>query len=212
MSETKRNKTSRRPVSLPHFDPNPSAKFGLELLTELGVPHALIGRVAMWALMPNEPQEYTKDVDFAVPLRAAELLKAALARRGIVARPISIGGWAVREGDIRVDFIDRRVGELNRLFEEAIDEAERHGQRAEVGGNELPVVPAEYLVALKVVAAERRDRHDAVRLIKAIKELDLHRTREIIQRHGGPGAANLLDSLARDAGHADARPEYRNSG
>ena len=79
-------------------------------------------------------------------------------------------------------------------------------------GAEIPVVPSEYLVALKVVAAERRDQQDAVRLMRAIKEIDLHRTREILTLHGGPGSANLLDVLAREAGHPDARPEYRNSG
>ncbi|MBN2496760.1 MAG: hypothetical protein JXR96_19370 [Deltaproteobacteria bacterium] len=199
-------------LELPAFDPKPSASFGCELLTEAQVPFALIGRVAMWILMPPDRQDFTKDVDFAIPLRCVEQVRAALAKRGIVPRDLAIGGLAVREAELRVDFIDRREGGLNSLYEEAIDEALASGPRARVGDAELPVVSPEYLVALNVAAAELPDQQDAVKLLSALPQIDLARTRAILTQHGGPVAANLLDALARQAGHPDARPAYRNSG
>ena len=197
---------------MPRFDPNPSARFGSELLAGEGVPHALIGRIAMWTVLPSDQHEFTKDVDFAVPLRFCEPIRAALVRRNITPRDLPIGGLAVREGELKVDFIDRREGGLNLLFEEAIEAAVRSGPRTRVGGVEIPVATPEYLLALKVVAAERKDQEDALRLLRALPGLDLPRAREIVFRHGGPGSANLLDALARQAGRADARPEYRNGG
>jgi hypothetical protein len=196
---------------LPAFDPNPSARFGHEVLSEIGADFALIGKVALWALLPPREHELTKDVDFAVRREAIEPLRAALARRGVPARPLAIGGVAVRHGEIRVDFIDRREGGLASLFEEAITAA-KDGPRADAGGATVPVAPAEYLVALKVVTGEDRDEADAVRILRALPGLDLTHTRDIVRRHGGPAGANRLDALARRAGRADARPEYRNSG
>ncbi|MBI5488928.1 MAG: hypothetical protein HY905_16460 [Deltaproteobacteria bacterium] len=200
------------PIELPFFDPKPSARFGAEILGETGQPFALIGKIAMWAHLPPAAQEFTKDVDFAVPLRAIEPIKAALARRGIAARPLSIGGLAVREGEIRVDFIDRHEGGLGALFEEAITDAARLGVVAGVGTGSVPVAGAEYLVALKVVTGEDKDETDAVKLLRRIPTIDLARTRALILRHGGTAGANRLDALARRAGRPDARPEERNGG
>ena len=151
------------------------------------MPFALIGRIAMWTLLPSDQHEFTKDVDFAVPLRARASIRAALARRDITPRELPIGGLAVREGEIKVDFIDRSEGGLHNLFEEAIAAAGRSDRRATVSGNSLPVVPPEYLLALEVVAAERKDQDDAIRLLKALPQLELPRAREIVFRQGGPG-------------------------
>lgn len=208
------DKAVERSISgLPVFDPNPSAAFGSKLLEAEGVPYALIGRVAMWVLLPGEVQELTKDVDFAVPLRFCEAIRAALVREELTPQALPIGGLAVREGDLRVDFIDRREGGLDALFEEAIEAARSGGRHvALVAGQRIPVVPAEYLLALKVVAAEPKDQSDAVRLLRELPDLDLRRAREVVFEHGGPGSANLLDVLARQAGRTDARPAYRNGG
>jgi hypothetical protein len=199
-------------VTLPAFDPKPSARFGLEILTEAGASFALIGKVAMWAHLPEEQHEFTKDVDFAVPPESIEPIRAALARRQIVPRELPIGGLGVRHGDLRVDFIDRRTGGLDHLYTEAIDDALKHGSEADVGGDTVPVVAPEYLVAMKIAAAEDRDEAHAVQLLHVLSDLDLGRTREILGRLGGPVAANRLDALARRAGRPDARPDYRNSG
>lgn len=212
MANESDNKEPRRVVELPAFDPTPSAHFACEVLTEAGVPFALIGRVAMWALMPPETHEFTKDVDFAVPASAIEPLKTALSKRGVVPRDLSIGGLAVRKGELRVDFIHRSEGGLDSLFEEAIAQAQKGETRAKVAGIELPVVTPEYLVALKVVSAELRDQQDAISMLRVLPEIDIQRTRRIIFHHGGPGSANLFDTLARQAGRPEARPEYRNSG
>jgi hypothetical protein len=211
-SKDDREQSVPREVELPSFDPNPSAGFGYEILTEVGAEFALIGKVALWAHLPPSSHEFTKDVDFAVRHEAVEPLRAALARRGITARPLAIGGLGVREQEVRVDFIDRREGGLASLFEAAIADAARDGARARVGRAHLPIASPEYLVALKVATGEDRDEHDAVRLLSGIPTLDLARAREILAQHAGPGSANRLDALARRAGRRDARPEYRNSG
>lgn len=197
---------------LPAFDPNPSARFASALLTELGVPHALIGRIAVWAYLPADQQEFTKDVDFAVPLKDRERIRAALGKSNIVPHDLAIGGLGVREERVKVDFIDRSDGGLSGLFDEAVNAALRQGASIDVLGTRVPLVPAEYLVALKVVAAEEKDRQDAMRLLKALPDLPLKTVRDIVFRHGGPGSANLFDALARQAGRPDARPDYRNGG
>jgi hypothetical protein len=209
-SPGKTNHKSR--VRLPDFDPKPSAEFGAEVLREAGLRFALIGRIAIWTHLPEGVGGFTKDVDFAIPLHGVESLRAVLTRRGYTPLPLTIGGLAVRQGDIRVDFIDRREGGLDGLYLEAIEESLRTGHVAEVGSEGIPVVTAEYLVAMKVVAGEDRDEADAVLLLSALTDLDLSRTRSIIAQHGGAGSANRLDALARRAGRADARAEYRNGG
>lgn len=212
MNSGKKGVVEQQLNRLPVFDPNPSAVFASKLLEAEGVPYALIGRVAMWMLLPEDQQELTKDVDFAVPLRCIEAIRDALLRRNMTPLSLPIGGLAIREAEIRIDFIDRREGGLNVLFEEAIESALASDQVVFVSEQRIPVVTVEYLVALKVVAAEPKDQSDAVRLLREISDLDLQRTREIIFQHGGPGSANLLDVLARQAGHVDARPAYRNGG
>jgi len=197
---------------LPVFDPKPSALLGYEILTEVGQPFALIGKVAMWMHQVKDAQEFTKDVDFAVPRQAKDAIEAALVRRGLIPRELSIGGIAVRDGEVRVDFIDRREGELSGLFEEAIADAAQRGGILSIGDGSIPVVRVEYLIALKVVTGEDKDETDAVKLLQSVAELDLSSTREVIRRHGGPAGANSLDALARRAGRADARPSYRNGG
>ena len=201
-----------RTIELPFFDPRPSARLGAELLTGAGVRFALIGKVAMWTFLPADAQEFTKDVDFAVSKHAIEPIRAALAARGIVPRELPIGGLGVREGDVRIDFIDRREGGLDRLFEEAIEDAVTNGSRASVGDLKFPVARLEYLIALKVVSGEDKDESDVVRLLRTLPAIDLRFARAVIERHGGPGSANRLDALARRAGRPDARPEYRNGG
>lgn len=63
-----------------------------------------------------------------------------------------------------------------------------------------------------MVTGEDKDEADAVKLLRALPNLDLSRTRSIILEHGGPAGANRLDALARRAGRVDARPETRNGG
>lgn len=206
------DRVDRRLITeLPAFDPGPSVRFAYEILSEVGQPFALIGKVAVWTHVPPGAQEFTKDVDFAVLSRAVEAIRAALDRRGVTPKPLSIGGLGVRVGEIRVDFIDRTEGGLAPLFEEAIADAARHGPAVAVGGGTVPVVRPHYLVALKVATGEDKDEADAVSLLRHMPDIDLPGTRDIVLRHGGSHAASRLDALARRAGRPDARPEYRNS-
>jgi hypothetical protein len=212
------DKPSGRPtpaaIELPAFDPNPPARFGYDVLTEAGARFALIGQVAMWVLLRPAEHELTKDVDFAVPASAVEPLRpcgrssrAGGSRR---ARSPSAASPCATARSASTSSTDE--GGPGGLYEEAIAKAERSGGRAEVEGASIPVVTLEYLVALQVAAAEERDQEHAVRLLRALPDLDLRRAREILTRHGSPVGANLLDVLARKAGRPDARPEYRNSG
>lgn len=199
-------------IELQFFEPRPSAEFGHDVLAEANVQFALVGKVAMWALLPEKYHTYTKDVDFAIRRTAVRPLSAALARRGIRPVPLSIGGLGVRHEGIRVDFIDRREGGLHTLYEEAIADARRRGVVARFGRRRVPVVSAEYLVAMKVVAGSDKDESDAVLLLEVLRGIDLDRAREILRKHAGPTATYRLDALARRAGRRDARPEHRNSG
>src|SRR5437867_8001834 len=52
---------------LPTFDPKPAARIAASILKRAKAPHALIGRLAMWAYLPPEHQEFTKDLGVAVP-------------------------------------------------------------------------------------------------------------------------------------------------
>jgi hypothetical protein len=197
---------------LPSFDPNPSAQFGTEVLRDAGAAFALIGRVALWTLAPKVPAEFTKDVDFAVPEHAIEAIKRVLAERGVTARPLNIGGLGIRHENLRVDFIDRHEGGLAPLFSEAIAEAERAGARLPVFDTTVPVVTAEYFLAMKLVSGEDKDEIQALQILRGLPSLDLKKTTDILRRHGGVGSANRLGALARRAGRPDAPPDYSNSG
>src|SRR5688572_17965717 len=95
MSEGQNGSGDRDPSLIrevaPPFDPSASARAGAQALRDLGVPFALIGGVALdaWGI-----SRATKDVDFAVPVGAAE--KAALSLTA-TQRPLRIGGVAVRD-------------------------------------------------------------------------------------------------------------------
>ncbi len=66
----------------------------------------------------------------------------------------------------------------------------------------MPVVPVQYLVAMKMVSGEPKDDRDAKRLLEHVK-LNYAATRRIVRKHLGPATADRLDVFAREAG----RPE-----
>ena len=187
--------------SLPHFDPRPAARIAASILRKVGAPHAIIGRVAMWTYLPPEQQEFTKDVDFAVPAEFIAAVEAEVRRRKLTCRQLQIGGIGVRDGDLRLDLIDRRVHHAA-MFREAIEAAQRSGRVVSVGRVKLPLVPVEYLVAMKMVSGEPKDDRDVKRLLEHVK-MNYRDARKIVTRHLGSVTADRLDVFARESG----RPE-----
>jgi hypothetical protein len=204
MSGRKKEKRYAAPAnheSLPYFDPRPAARVAASILRKVGAPHAIIGRVAMWTYLPPEQQEFTKDVDFAVPAEFFAAVEAEVRRRKLSFRQLQIGGIGVRDGDLRLDFIDRRQY-FAALFRESVEAATRTGKTVTVGRTRLPVVPVEYLVAMNMVSGEPKDDRDARRLLEHAR-LNYRETRRIVLKHLGPATAQRLDIFAREAG----RPE-----
>lgn len=190
-------------LEVPRFDPEPSIERALAILERAGVPFALAGRLAVWVWVPPEDQELTKDVDFAVPAAHMPAVEAAAREMGLDLLPLAIGGFGVRDGSTRIDFIDRRV-EYAVLFAEAVAAAaEQQSQARTSRGAAVPVVPAEYLVAMKMGTGAPKDERDAQRLIKQTR-VDYGLARSITRRHAGPAAAMRLDRLGAEVGRAEA--------
>ena len=188
-----------RPLAIEPFDPRPSIRVALELLDAAGIPFALAGRLAVWAWVPADAQEFTKDVDFAVPEQGIEALDRAARARGLKPRALSIGGIAIRDGGTRVDFIDRRV-DFAALYAEAVDVARREGITTEIEeGVEVPVTPPEHLVAMKLATGDPRDERDVERLLK-LYHVEYSQCRRVVRAHLGPAAANRLDHLGARVG------------
>lgn len=172
------------------------------MLREAGVQEfALIGGSAVRA---HGLERTTKDVDFAV--REA-VLPAVLARFTGTVRPLVIGGVSLTfEDGAVVDLIDRRR-ELAPLFGEALDATRTSGSMVDASGEEVPVVPAEYLITMKLAAGRPQDEADIGWLLHQ-GELDYGLTRDITRRHLGFFAAKYLDRLARVAGRSDLPSDY----
>ena len=74
------------------FDPNPSLKYALALLTEANISKfALIGRLAIWVHLEDESlHQYTKDVDFAILLKDTKKLEQLITRKKLNFKPLQI--------------------------------------------------------------------------------------------------------------------------
>jgi hypothetical protein len=155
----------------------------------------------MWAYLPAGQQEFTKDLDLAVPSELLGAVESELRRRKLPHRQLSIGGIGVRQGNLKLDFIDRRL-HCAALFRDAVQAANRAGRHLAVGRTKLPLVPVEYLVAMKMVSGEPKDDRDVKRLLE-YAEMSYAVARGIVVRHLGPLTADRLDVFAREAG----RPE-----
>ena len=193
---------------IPSFDPNPSLKAALEFLQDSGVKkYALIGRVATWVFLPADRHQFTKDVDLAILTRDRTKIEDALKKKGLESRPLPIGGIAVREPDLMVDFIDRRLDGLNQLFSESIENARLD---VEIFGEIVPVVSLPYLITMKLVSGESKDDLDAKSLLM-VEGLQFDDLRLLVKRHLGTGTANRLDVFAREVGLLPPRYSYKMS-
>jgi hypothetical protein len=203
------SRPTRSARELPAFDPAPSAEAGVEILELAGVGYALVGRVAVWLYLPPDQHAYTKDVDFAVFHSDLRRIAKASVEKGYRPSPLSIGGFAVRGGPVTVDFVDRHPN-LSPLFAAAIRAARRSGPQFAVGKRKAPVVPKNYLIAMKIATMEDKDEKDAASLIMTVPPTGYRALRSFVRRQLGPLLAMRLDAIARKAGHAGAaRSEYR---
>lgn len=187
--------------SITPFDPEPAAKLAKELLESIKAPFAVIGRIAVWAYLPPEQQEFTKDIDLAVPMEYIALIEDQLKKRNIAYRPLVIGGIGTTDKKIHIDFIDRRQYHQE-LFHEAIEATHKQQHTINIGSVKVPLIPVEFLIALKMVSGEPKDDNDVKRLLEHA-ELDYKKSRDIVMKHLGPATANRLDVFAREVG----RPE-----
>jgi len=192
------------------FDPRPSIETALSLLDAAGVSYALAGRLAVWAWVSGDDQEFTKDVDFAVPQSEMAALEREAREQGYSPLPLSIGGFAIRAGDRRIDFIDRRV-DFGPLFTEAVSAAREQGVTTTTGeGRELPVTPPEYVVAMKLATGDPSDERDVERLLRQ-PHVDYGACRAVVRNHLGPAAANRLDHIGSRVGVEKAARYVRES-
>lgn len=194
------------PKTLEVFDPRRSAEVASELLARTAAPHALIGRLAVWAYVPVAEQQMTKDIDFAVPAARIADLEAAARSTGLEVRPLRIGGIAARSAEgVRIDFIHRAADGVAPLFEDAIAGAPASGVDVTIGSVRIAVVGIEHLLAMKLVSGEPKDDQDARTLLRR-PDLDYPRARALVARFLGPVVAGRLDAVARDVGRPEVAP------
>ena len=192
-----------RDLVLTPFDPNPSIERALDLLEAANVPFALAGRLAVWAAVPADDHEYTKDVDFAVPHEHMGELERLARERGFAIHPLAIGGFAIRTDEVRVDFIDRHI-DFGSLFADGVEQALARGTRIHTtGGKAVPVVPPEYVVAMKLATGDPRDERDIERIL-ARTDIAYETAREVARQYLGPVAANRLDFVGARVGREEA--------
>jgi hypothetical protein len=165
-------------------------------LAEAGVPHALVGSMA---LAVHGYVRATRDVDLAVLVppspRLAELAGLLRARGFSVevsppAPDDDLGGVLTASGE---DFDPVQLVNFWNppkpapgLVREAIESA------APPGSLPLPVVDAAHLVALKLATGARRDEVDVLDLLEARPDLPMEAVAEVCQRHG---LGDALDRL-----------------
>ncbi len=183
---------------LPVFDPLPSVKLALDIFKTAAITKfALIGRMATWFYLDSDLHQFTKDVDFAVPLTEIQSIEQEIISRKLNYSYLSIGGLGIREQkDIKIDFIDRRLRQTNLLFAEAIEEAR---SKVIVGVQEVPIVSLEHLIAMKMVSGEPKDDKDVKDLLK-VNTINYDRTKAIVEEYLGGYVADRLDIFAGEIG------------
>ena len=191
------------------FNPEPSAIFTREVLDELQIKAILIGRLAVWAWLPDPGKHgYTKDFDLAIHKKDRTRIAQYLNQKNYKLYDLSIGGInvSVPEKNINVDFIDRcslLEGDLSPLFENAIKHAD---QQVKIEDRlEFKIANLEHLIAMKIATMEQKDEDDAKNLLR-IDTIKIDQLRELIERFLGIGARIKLERLLRDDAHPRAIP------
>ena len=69
------------------------------------------------------------------------------------------------------------------------------------------MVPVDYLVAMKLAAARRKDDEDVEEIVASMSRAEYSELREAVLDHLGYGMANRLDRITREIGHPGPGPE-----
>ena len=75
---------------------------------------------------------------------------------------------------------------------------------------DVPVVPLDYLITMKMVSGSRKDTQDVEYMLMEVADEDYPAIREVVDRYLGIAAVERLDDLARSAGIASAGRRYKN--
>jgi hypothetical protein len=171
----------------------------VELLHAAKTPFALAGRLAVWHYVPAEGQQFTRDVDFAVPYGHVEPLARLAAKRGYALAQLYIGGIGIKAPGIAIDFVDRRRGYTD-LFADAVKAAQA-APKLRLGALEIPVVPRDYLIAMKLIVFESDDERDLEELLMVVSLEEYAGLRQLVTQYLGDALAERLDAIARRVGH-----------
>ncbi len=203
MSKIKNNNQ----LTLPKFDPVPSAEFAHNVLGDLGINGVLIGRLAVWTWLPDPSDHtYTKDFDLAIEKGNRLNVAKYLSDKNYNISELVIGGFNVNIPDenINVDFIDRyseEEGDFSDLFQDAITKS---NETVNIEGIEFKVVSIDHLAAMKIATMEKKDEEDAKNLLQSEKP-DIERLRIIVKKFLGPVAKIRLEQILREIGHRSAQ-------
>ena len=204
-------KNTMNKKQLPEFNPKISGNFCADILEKLNIEGILIGRLAVWAWLPenSNKQAYTKDVDIAVTKADLSEIKNYFQNKNYKVKELLIGGLNVKDDkDINVDFIDRSSiewADYSTLFKEAIDEAVNSKRKITVGEKDLYLVSSGYLIAMKLATCEMKDENDAKLLLKEVDDIDIRGLRDILSKYLGSAGRTRFEIILRDIGHKESR-------
>lgn len=132
------------------------------LLDECGEPYALMGGAAV---MLYGRRARTRDIDFVVLGSHAGLADRALAQGLIVERK--------SEWHLRLWSADRaHYADIVAADAPLLEDGVRRASVVPIAGVDVPVVPLEVLVALKVIAGRPRDLRDVADILESRPEAD----------------------------------------
>ena len=200
--QTKREPIRRRRRRL--VDAELSADEGIALLESVGVPYALAGYLAVVHYVPPSAERHTKDADFAVPYGYSEKAARAAEKAGYSVRPLPIGGYELSKPGVPIDLIDRHP-RLDKLFADAVQAAAEQRKDPQ----DVPVVPLNYLITMKMVTGSRKDTQDVEDMLMQVPDGEYPAIRQTVDRYLGIAAVERLDDLARSVGIASAGRRYK---
>jgi len=102
---------------------------------------------------PNPSLRFALKLFLKAGVTQSDIIEKQASAQGLNYNYLHIGGIGIREKGINIDFIDRRLHKIDRLFGEAIENA--YGE-VFVDENKNPVVSLDYLIAMKMVSGEPR--------------------------------------------------------
>jgi len=199
----KRYPTRRRRRRL--VDAELSADEGVAILEAAGVPYALAGYLAVVHYIPASAERHTKDADFAVPYGYSDKAAKTAEEAGYGVKRLGIGGYQLTKPGVAIDLIDRHP-RLDQLFADAVKAAQAERKDPE----DVPVVPLEHLITMKMVSGSRKDTQDVEYMLMEVADEDYPAIRKTVDRYLGIAAVERLDDLARSVGIPSAGRRYKN--